>query len=54
MFSLIQIQNEKKKKNVHYDFLKLHYIINKDVNPLAMGVFTCNSNVTNVTLKTIK
>ena len=41
---------------VHYNFLELHYIRNKmtHVSPLAMGVFTCNSHVTNVTLKTIE
>ena len=41
---------------VHYNFLKLHYMRNKmtHVSRLAMGAFTCNSHVTNVTLKTIK
>ena len=41
---------------VHYNFLKLHYIRNKmtHVSPLAMWAFTCNSHVTNVTLKTIE
>ena len=41
---------------VHYDFLKLQYIRNKmtHVSPLAMGAFTCNSHVTNVTLTTME
>ena len=41
---------------VHYNFLKLHYIRNKmtHVISLAMRAFTCNSHVTNVTLKTIE
>ena len=41
---------------IHYDFLKLNYIGKKmaHVSSLAIGAFSCNSHVTNVTLKTIK